>query len=155
MHLQGTCEVHSELPAKNDSARKRKELGLLIGHRLPTKPKLENTQLFWLFYEVLFGGERNEIGHKDGAKHTSSGKGTVEQREGGLDGKVDVVILHEQSEAGGRDDGEAVTRVECGEADNKAVEEGPVLVFEGYLISNVDLALSVLLLDNLYHSQLS
>ena len=108
-----------------------------------------------IFYEVLFGGERDEVGHEDGAKHPSSGKDAVEKRQGGLDGEVDVVVLPEQSEAGGGDDGEAVAGVEGGETDDEAVEEGTVLALKGYLVSDVDLALSVLLLDNLYHSQLS
>ena len=152
MHLQGTYGVHLELPARNDSARKRQGLELLIDHRPPTKPKLENIQLFQIFYQVLFGGERYEVGYKDGTKHTSSWKDAIEQRESGLYGEVDVVVLPEQSETGGGDDGETVAGIEGGETDDEAVEEGLVLVFEGYLISNVDLALSVLLLDNLYHS---
>jgi len=105
-----------------------------------------------IFYEILLGGERDEIGHKDRAKHASSRKNSIEEGQGGLYGEVDVIVLPEQPETGGRDDGEAVARVESRQADDEAVEEGPVLVFEGYFVADIDFVLSILLPDNLYHS---
>ena len=57
-----------------------------------------------------------------------------------------MIVVFEQSYAGRRDDSETISRIECGETDDKAIEERLILIFKRYLISNIDFLLSILLL---------